>query len=48
MRMMALRLRGVRKEEVSRESANVTVETFKAFLPVSVCSLVLFLFCPLI
>lgn len=39
MRWMALRLHGAKKAGVSRERADVTVETFKAFLLVSVCSL---------
>lgn len=43
MRMMALRLRGAKIEGVSTESSSVTVETFKAFLLVSVCLLFCFL-----
>lgn len=42
MRMMALRLGGVKKEGLSIESSSVTVETFKAFLLVSVSSLFCF------
>lgn len=44
MRMMALRLGGVKKEGLSIESSSVTVETFKAFLLVSVSSLFCFFF----